>query len=172
MSASTDQIATLHPKLRDIALKAYNEAVQATPATVHPIITQGYRTFAESDKLYQQGRTTSGEIVSNAKAGQSWHNYGLAVDFCLLVNGVESWDVDRNWMTVVNIFEKHGFNWGGLFSGNFKDYPHLEMKFGHTLSELLAKHNAGDFIPGKTYNHGRRNTNRSTSNCTAISSCK
>lgn len=150
MDSSLAQLNTLHPKLRDIAIKAYNEAVQATPAGVHPIITQGYRTFAESDKLYQQGRTTPGEIVSNAKAGQSWHNYGLAVDIGLIINGKQSWKVDQNWMTVVNIFKEHSFTWGGDWKG-FKDYPHLEMKFGHTLSELLAKHNASDFIPGTQY---------------------
>jgi peptidoglycan L-alanyl-D-glutamate endopeptidase CwlK len=135
MDNSTAQIQTLHPKLRDIAQQAYNEAVQATPAGVHPVITQGYRTFAESDKIYQQGRTLPGPIVSNAKAGQSWHNYGLAIDFVLMVNGNEKWDVDHNWLTVVNIFKSHGFNWGGDFPGSFKDYPHLEMKMGHTLTE-------------------------------------
>lgn len=152
MDSSINQINTLHPKLRPIALEAYNEAVKATPVGVHPIITQGYRTFEESDKLYQQGRTTPGEIVSNAKAGQSWHNYGLAVDFALVINGETIWNQNNpHWSTVVNIFKSHGFNWGGDFAGSFKDYPHLEMKFGHTLFDLLAKHNAGDFIPGTTY---------------------
>jgi peptidoglycan L-alanyl-D-glutamate endopeptidase CwlK len=152
MSASTDQIATLHPKLRDIALQAYNEAVQATPVGVHPIITQGYRTFDESNKLYQQGRTTSGEIVTNAKAGQSWHNYGLAVDFALVINGNAEWNQnDPNWMTVVNIFKNHGFNWGGDFPGTFKDYPHLENKMGQTLAELYNKYTEKDFIPGTEY---------------------
>lgn len=151
MSNSLDQIETLHPKLRSIALQAYNEAIQHTPIGVHPIITQGYRTFEESDKIYQQGRTTPGEIVSNAKAGQSWHNFGLAVDFALVVNGKTIWDQHNpQWSTVVNIFKAHGFTWGGDWKG-FKDYPHLEMKFGQTLSNLLAKHNAGDFIPGTTY---------------------
>lgn len=151
MDSSIAQINTLHPKLRDIALQAYNAAVKATPAGVHPIITQGYRTFAESDKLYQQGRTSPGEIVSNAKAGQSWHNYGLAVDFALVANGNAIWDQHNpNWSTVVNAFKMHGFTWGGDWTG-FKDYPHLEMKFGHTLSELLAKHNAKNFLPGTEY---------------------
>jgi D-alanyl-D-alanine carboxypeptidase len=152
MSASTDQISTLHPKLRAIALEAYNEAVAATPEGVHPIITQGYRTFAESDKLYAQGRTTPGDIVTNAPAGKSWHNYGLAVDFALVINGNAEWNQnDPNWMTVVDIFKKHGFTWGGNFPGTFKDYPHLEMQMGQTLSGLMAKHEAADFIPGTTY---------------------
>ena len=151
MDASLQQINTLHPKLRDIALTAYNEAVRVTPEGVHPIITQGYRTFEESDKLYQQGRTTPGEIVTNAKAGQSWHNYALAVDFALVINGRTIWDQNNpHWMTVVTAFKKQGFTWGGEWK-KFKDYPHLEMKFGYTLNELLAKYNAKDFIPGTHY---------------------
>lgn len=151
MEASIDQLNTLHPKLRDIAIKAYNEVVQATPKGIHPVVTQGYRTFEESDKIYQQGRTMPGEIVSNAKAGQSWHNYGLAFDFCLLVNGIRSWKVDENWMIVVNIFKSYGFTWGGDFAGTFKDYPHLECKFGYTLAHLQLKHAEHDFIPGTEY---------------------
>lgn len=147
---SIDQLNLLHPKLRDIAMKAYNEAVGATPTGVHPIITQGYRTFAESDKLYQQGRTTPGEIVSNAKAGQSFHNYGCAIDFCLVINGKESWKVDDNWMKVVTIFKSHGFEWGGDWK-SLKDYPHLQMRFGYTWRQLLAKHNNKKYIGSTEY---------------------
>lgn len=148
---STEKLQLLHPKLRDIALQAYEEAVSATPVGVHPVIDQTYRTFAESDALYAQGRTTPGSIVSNAKAGQSYHNYALALDFHLLINGKDSWDTDDNWMKVVDIFKSHGFTWGGDFAGNFKDYPHLENRFGYNWRDLLAKHDAGDFINGTTY---------------------
>jgi peptidoglycan L-alanyl-D-glutamate endopeptidase CwlK len=152
MDNSLAQIQTLHPKLRDTALQAYNEAVKTTPVGVHPIITQGLRTFAESDKLYAQGRTTPGQIVTNAPAGSSYHNYGLAVDFALVINGKTIWDQNNpNWATVVNIFKKYGFTWGGDFAGSFKDYPHLEQKFGHNWKDLLVLYNAGTFIPGTTY---------------------
>lgn len=151
---SIDLLNQLHPKLRAQALQAYNEAVQATPVGVHPVIDQTYRTFAESTALYAQGRTTPGEIVTNAKAGQSWHNFALALDFHLIVDGKDSWDVNDNWMTVVHIFEKYGYNWGGDFAGNFKDYPHLENKLGQTLSGLNEKMDNGDtFVDdnGMTY---------------------
>jgi peptidoglycan L-alanyl-D-glutamate endopeptidase CwlK len=151
MDSSLAQIQTLHPKIRQAALDAYSESVKETPVGVHPVITQGLRSFAESDKLYAQGRTTPGSIVSNAKAGQSWHNYGLALDFVNLVNGKENWNVDSNWMKVVNIFKSHGFTWGGDFPGSFKDYPHFEMKLGLTLSQVLAKYNNKDFIEGTNY---------------------
>lgn len=150
MESSIKQLNTLHPKLREIAIQAYNEAVKATPLGIHPIISQGYRSFEESDKLYQQGRTTPGEIVSNAKAGSSYHNYGLSLDIGLIINGKQSWDVDHNWMIVINTFKKYNFEWGGDWK-SFKDYPHLQMRFGYTWQQLLVKHNNKDFIPGTDY---------------------
>lgn len=148
---STSQLLLLHPKLRDLATTTYLKAVKATPALVHPYIDQTYRTFAESDALYAQGRTAPGEIVTNAKAGQSYHNYALALDFHLQVDGKDSWAVDHDWMIVVDIFKEAGFTWGGDFAGSFKDYPHFEMRFGYNWRQLLELHNEGKFIPGTTY---------------------
>lgn len=147
MSNSIDKLNLLHPKIRQSALDAYGEAVSATPVGCHPVIDQTLRTFEESDKLYAQGRTEPGEIVSNSKAGQSYHNYSLALDFHLVINGKDSWEVDHNWMKVVNIFKAHGFSWGGDFS-SFKDYPHLENRLGHNWRELLQLHNDGKLTDG------------------------
>lgn len=141
----------LHPKLRAIAIEAWEQAVEAMPANVMIKITQTYRTFAQSDALYAQGRTTPGQIVTNAKAGQSYHNYALAFDFSMTTNGKADWTVGPNWMEVVGIMGHHGFTWGGNFAGSFKDAPHFEMTFGHNWRDLLALHNAGKFIPGTTY---------------------
>lgn len=140
----------LHPLIRQSALDAYNEAVTATPPGIHPFVTQTLRTFEESDRLYAQGRTSLGKIVSNSKAGQSYHNYGLALDFALMINGAIVWDVNENWMTVVNVFKKHGFTWGGDFI-NLKDYPHLENKLGYNWRDLLKMHEDKKFIPGTEY---------------------
>jgi peptidoglycan L-alanyl-D-glutamate endopeptidase CwlK len=147
---SIAKLNELHPKIRQSALDAYNEAVTATPANVHPVIDQTYRSFEESDKLYQQGRTTPGSIVSNAKAGQSYHSYGLALDFHLIVDGKDTWDIGPHWMIVVNIFKKHGFSWGGEFK-TIQDYPHLENRLGHNWRDLMAMHEAKNFIPGTTF---------------------
>ncbi|MEB0262289.1 M15 family metallopeptidase [Mucilaginibacter sp. 10I4] len=148
---SIERLQQLHPIIRDKAIDAYNEAVAATPAGVHPYIDQTYRSFEESERLYAQGRTTPGQIVSNARGGQSFHNYGLAADFHLQINGKDVWNVDNNWMVVVNIFKKYGFTWGGDFTGSFKDFPHLEYRNGYKLAQLQAKYKAKDFIAGNTY---------------------
>jgi len=147
---SIAQLQTLHPLIRAKAVDAYNEAVKATPVGIHPYITEGFRSFERSAALYAQGRTKPGDKVTNAKAGQSWHNYGLAMDFVIQKNGVFDWTVNHNWMVCVNIFKAHGFKWGGDWK-SFKDYPHLEMTFGLTTTEALKRHNNKDFITGTNF---------------------
>ena len=149
-TTSIDRLNQLHPLVRDKALLAYKEAVQSTPIGVHPFITQTLRTFKESDALYAKGRTTPGDIVTNASAGKSYHNYGLAIDFVNLIDGEMAWKVDDNWMIVVNIFKSHGFVWGGDFK-SIKDAPHFEMNFGNNWRVLLEKYNNKDFIAGTNY---------------------
>lgn len=157
-SQSIALLNQLHPKLRQIAIDAYNKAVQTTPTNVHPYIIETGRSFEESDHDYKLGRTIvnpdgksakkpMGNIISNAQAGTSWHNWYLALDFGLLINGKVSYNVDANWMKVVSIFEAVGFNSGLNFPHNFVDSPHLEHKMGQTISGLLAKYHAGDFMP-------------------------
>ncbi|XID96233.1 M15 family metallopeptidase [Paenibacillaceae bacterium WGS1546] len=107
-------------------------------------ITDGFRSVEEQDALYRQGRTADGPIVTQVKGGQSYHNYGLAIDFALeLPDGQVIWDLDydgngngtSDWMEVVEIAKKLGFSWGGDWEG-FPDYPHLQMDFGYTIGEL------------------------------------
>jgi len=102
-------------------------------------ITSGYRSTSEQNKLYAQGRTTPGKIVTNAKGGQSNHNYGLAIDYVLLSEDGKkaSWTVNDKWRRVASIGKSLGFSWGGEWE-SFKDYPHLEMMGGLTLSQLQA----------------------------------
>ena len=144
---SLKKLQLLDPILRKDAIEAYNKAVADTPVGVHPIITSTLRTFQEQAALYAQGRTTPGPIVTNAKPGQSLHNYGLAVDFALQIGGKLVWEVDENWMIVVNCFKEKGFDWGGSWK-TFKDFPHLQKTFGYNWKDLLVMH---DKNPDSTY---------------------
>lgn len=47
---------------------------------LEPVVTEGFRSPERQAQLYAQGRTTPGEIVTKARAGESAHNYGLAAD--------------------------------------------------------------------------------------------
>lgn len=141
-TVSIERLQKLHPLIRKDAIAAYRQAVKETPVGVHPVIVQTLRTFEEQALLYQKGRTRPGPIVTNAKPGTSYHQYGLALDFCLQINGKLVWSVNKDWMTVVNIFKEYGFSWGGDWS-SLKDYPHLERHFDLHWRDLLAIHNAG-----------------------------
>lgn len=143
-SKSSVRLIGLHP----VVLAAATVLIERCYVRGVPIlITQGLRTIAEQDALYAQGRTKPGSIVTNAKGGYSYHNFGLAVDFALLLpNGSSvSWDMNRDyngnnikdWIEVVEEAEKLGFEWGGDWI-TFKDYPHFQMVFGLTLTQLRA----------------------------------
>ncbi|CAM3290439.1 M15 family metallopeptidase [Paenibacillus lactis] len=137
----TPAITGLHPYV----LKQKNELVRLTKQRgITIVITDGYRSHEEQTRIYNQGRTTEGDIVTNAKAGQSLHNYGLAIDFALkLEDGSVIWDMEydgngngkSDWMEVVAIAKELGFEWGGDWD-KFPDYPHLQMDFGLTIREL------------------------------------
>lgn len=115
-------------------------------------ITDGFRTFAEQDILFEKGRTTAGRIVTNARGGKSRHNYGLAFDFCLYrENKTVSWDrmedLDKDgiadWEEAVEEAKKLGFEWGGDWSSDLCDYPHFQMTFGLSIPECKRRTDAG-----------------------------
>lgn len=134
-------ITGLHPV---VAARQAELVSLAGKKGIQVVITQGYRSVEEQDELYKQGRSTAGDIVTNAKGGQSYHNYGLAVDFAIKTSsGDVVWDMkydgNRNgtadWLEVVNIAKSLGFVWGGDWS-DFPDYSHLQMDFGYSLKKL------------------------------------
>lgn len=154
-----ERIEKLHPKIRDEVKKILEEANSLLADNVEIRVVQGLRTIDEQNALYAQGRTKSGPKVTNAKGGSSIHNYGLAIDFCLLINDKEiSWDLNKDadkdsikdWQEVVNVFKKYGWNWGGDWK-SLKDNPHVQKTFGYTWQQLLAKYNKKDFIAGTSY---------------------
>jgi mRNA-degrading endonuclease RelE of RelBE toxin-antitoxin system len=93
-----------------------------------PFITDGYRSNEEQTKLYNQGRSTPGQIVTYAKAGQSPHNYGLAVDLAWRRPGTKEalWTLSL-YKKLANKAAELGFEWGGSWT-SFKDNPHYEIK--------------------------------------------
>lgn len=165
-SISLQRAKLLHPaisqKVIDTITKIENECF---PPNVLIRIVQGLRTIDEQNDLYAQGRTKPGNIVTKAKGGTSFHNYGLAFDFAIMYdkdnNGsfeCLSWDTSvdfdkdgiKDWQEVVMPFKLLGFTWGGDFK-SIQDDPHLERTFGYSWRELKAKYDAGEFITGTKY---------------------
>lgn len=144
LSKSSSKLTGLLPVVKDATIKliehTYNLGIPI-------LITQGFRTYAQQNDLYAQGRAKSGKIVTNAKGGYSNHNFGVAIDFCLLLSDGKnvSWDTlkDGNldslpdWSQVVDVAKKLGFAWGGDWR-SFKDLPHFEMTFGLTTEQYRA----------------------------------
>ena len=147
-----NRIELLHPKIKDEAIQIYSEICQTLSSGVMCRFSHTLRTIEEQNALYSKGRSIKGQVVTNAKGGQSFHNYGLAIDIVLIIDGKANWDrgtdFDRDgqpdFMEVVKIFKKYGWFWGGDFR-TFKDYPHFEKTFGLTTKQLFNKEKIGNY---------------------------
>lgn len=92
-------------------------------------IAQGFRSKELQDSLYAKGRTEPGPIVTNARGGQSNHNYGVAVDlFQFSKDGTEAIFESNTarYLKIVAAMKKRGMKWGGDWN-SFRDYPHFEL---------------------------------------------
>lgn len=96
--------------------------------------TAGYRDFAEQARLYFQGRTMPGHVVTDALPGYSAHNYGLAADMCRFIDGKPNW-APVNYAILGQEAEKEGLLWGGEFH-HPQDKPHLQLPGYVTAKEL------------------------------------
>ena len=130
----------LHPKLATMARQLVFDAYDAG---VPILITQTLRSMDEQATLYAKGRTAPGRVVTYAKPGHSWHNYGLAFDVAVLKDNKPTWDtkVDVNdnevqdYLEVGLLGEKLGLTWGGRWT--FVDLPHFQYTFGLKLNDVL-----------------------------------
>lgn len=98
--------------------------------SVPVMVTEGFRSFAKQQELYEQGRSKAGLIVTNAKAGYSFHNYGIAFDVAFKKGNTISWDGD--WDLVGKIGKSFGLEWGGDWV-SFKDRPHFQFTKGKSI---------------------------------------
>jgi uncharacterized protein YcbK (DUF882 family) len=130
--------------LQPLVRRRAERIVEAMGFMGHPVrIVEGYRSEERQNELYAQGRTKGGNIVTNAKGGESYHNYGVAVDFVFRNEGYNA--SKELWETLGVVGESQGFNWGGRWSG-FTDKPHFEMTFDYQLSDFQK-----DLIDYKDY---------------------
>jgi len=129
-------------KLEDLIPQA-KERVERFIALCHEqgidlLVTSTFRDNESQGELYEQGRTKPGKIVTNAKAGESWHNYRCAVDVVPLVNGKPNWDgSDPIWQTIGELGEQAGLEWAGRWH-SFKELAHFQYTGGLTLTDLKS----------------------------------
>ncbi len=148
-----DRIKLIHPKLRKEVEEIYKEICESLNGRALCRFAYTLRTIAEQDALYQQGRSIPNtKVCTNAKGGQSYHNYSMAIDIVLILdkdfNGTyetASWDTKldfdgdgkSDWQEVVAIFKRYGWQWGGDWT--FKDAPHFEKSLGYSIVDLQKK---------------------------------
>jgi len=92
------------------------------------LVTSTYRNYEAQEALYAIGRTVQPERrhVTNARAGQSWHNFRVAWDVVPLVGGKAVWDErDPLWKDVVKLGKECGAEAGADWPA-FKDLPHFQ----------------------------------------------
>ena len=106
-------------------------------AGIDVLITSTLRTFAEQDALYAKGRTLPGPKVTAAKAGESFHNYGLAFDFAPIEHGKIDWNDLDLFRKCGEIGESCGLEWAGRWQ-RFREMAHLQYTSGLTIAQLLA----------------------------------
>ncbi len=142
---SEQRLAKVHPTL---ATRARAMIELLAQSGVEILVTQGLRTWEEQDVLYARGRTVApiGKkfIVTNAKGGQSYHNFGLAFDIVVLdALGKFDWDSDHpGWIAASKAGKSVGLEWGGEWK-TFKDIPHYQYTNGLTLPQCQQAFQAG-----------------------------
>lgn len=104
------------------------------------IVTSTWRDIEQQDALYRIGRDPGDtrRRVTNAKGGQSWHNYRVAYDVVPLIGGKCVWNDPLLWEKIIEAGESVGVEAGAKWK-SFPDQPHFQYKpSGMTLDAALT----------------------------------
>lgn len=126
------KIEDLHPKVAAMCERFVEECDKVG---IDVLITSTYRDGESQAALYAQGRTAPGKKVTNAKPGQSWHNWKCAFDFVPLVNGKAQWQDNKLFTRCGLIAESIGLEWAGRWN-KFPELAHLQWTGGMTLRDF------------------------------------
>ncbi|MFC5413129.1 M15 family metallopeptidase [Larkinella bovis] len=133
-------ISDLHPQLAYAFGKAEAEWLLINPTAPKPFLVATYRSSQEQQTLYDQPRDRKDndgdglidekdEFVTNARAGQSPHNYfpSLAFDIAFR-NSKGATDYQVKWFAdfAKLVLKTPGITWGGNFQ-SLIDRPHFEL---------------------------------------------
>lgn len=105
-------------------------------------IGECFRTVAEQNALFAQGRSKPGKVVTNAKGDSfsSQHQWGVAVDLFQNIKGKEWEEAFFKKVAKIAKSNKIGLGWGGDWT-SFKDTPHFYLKkWGSTTAKLKSKY--------------------------------
>jgi peptidoglycan LD-endopeptidase CwlK len=128
----------LQPK---VAAKARSLIARCQTESIDLIVTSTYRDQEAQAALYALGRTKPGSIVTNARPGESFHNWRVAFDVVPLRHGKPVWGTSGQdlilWEKVGALGESVGLEWAGRWR-KFREFPHFQWTGGLSLVELQA----------------------------------
>lgn len=125
---------------REVRDRAHSMIERCMEAKIDIIVTSTYRDLEAQDALFAQGRTQPGRIVTNARGGESFHNYGVAFDVVPVVGGKAIWNDAGLWLRIGEIGESVGLEWAGRWV-RFREMPHFQYTGGLSLAEMRAEAN-------------------------------
>lgn len=130
LNASTPEKVLLYPKVAEMR----DKLVTIMEAVGYPIVvTDEYRSYEAQDALYAQGRSKPGNVVTNAKGGESYHNFRCAFDVAFKKGTGITYDGDFDMLGKVG--KALGLEWGGDWS-SFVDRPHFQFTAGYSLADF------------------------------------
>ena len=141
-SRSEKSIGSLHPKAQQAA-RVFLKKVR--DAGIDARIISGTRTYAEQNSLFRQGRSGNPPPkVTNARGGQSNHNFGIAWDIGIFKNGAYLGDSPL-YDKASQVGLTAELEWGGNWK-SFKDKPHYQLATGLILASVRDKFENGQAI--------------------------
>lgn len=132
---SSRSLLDLVPPVRDRANKFLAEC---HAAGIDVLIYCTYRSPEEQNELYKIGRSLPGKIVTNARGGQSWHNFRAAFDFVPMLNGKPQWADKKLYAKCGAIAESLDLEWAGRWTGSLKETAHCQYRGGLTLAQARS----------------------------------
>lgn len=138
-------IQTLHLKAQETARIFMTRALNTV---IDVRIISGTRTYEEQNALFRKGRFGNpGPRVTNARGGQSNHNFGIAWDIGIFQNGAYLGDsplYDQMAQIILNTPDlANRLIWGGNWH-SFQDRPHYQLVTGFSITELRQRFEAGE----------------------------
>lgn len=146
---SEGNIRTVLPQTQRAARSFLNRAKSNSPGFEVRIIS-GSRTYAEQDLLYRKGRFGNPPPkVTNARGGQSNHNFGIAWDVGIFKDGKYlTGDTKAEaaiYKQLASIAKTNDLERGGDWT-SIVDMPHYQLKLDLTLAQVRKR-----FERGKAY---------------------
>ncbi|MGZ8888065.1 MAG: M15 family metallopeptidase [Halobacteriota archaeon] len=127
-------LCDLHPTVMKMCMEFM---ARCKEVGIDILITSTYRDHESQNALYAQGRTTKGNKVTNAKGGQSFHNWKVAFDFAPIRNGKIDWQDSATFKRCGEIAESVGLEWAGRWK-SFPELAHCQFTGGLSLADFQA----------------------------------